>query len=106
MNENYKSFKDAIKNNLPSTNNASNIRVIMNENQNEQLMQYRERRLRACNIVVHGVNEGEQDDKDYVSLLFRILGIQSDPESISRLRKKEPGKNRPLKIKMISESII
>lgn len=104
VNENYKSFKDVLKNNLPSTNNESNIRVIMNENRNEQLVQERERRLRASNIIVHGVNESEQDDKDYVSLLFRTLGVQSEPESITRLGKPEPDKIRPLKIKMKSES--
>ena len=48
--------------------------------------------LQTSNMV-HIVNESEQDDKDYVSLLFRILGIQTDPEAISRLGKTEPGKN-------------
>ena len=104
MNENYKSFKDALKNNLSSTNNTSDIKVIMNKNRDEQLLQERERKLRASNIVIQGVNEGKQEDKDYISLLLKTLGVHSEPESITRLGKSEPNKNRLLKIKVNSVS--
>ena len=60
INENYTTFKDALTQNLPTTNTATNIKDIIKEERNEQLVQERERKLRVANIIIHGIHESNE----------------------------------------------
>ena len=80
----------------------------MSENRNEQLVQERERRKRSTNTILHGVrvvdkNE-ESNDKVFVTALLETIGISIKQESIIRLGKPDPNKNRPIKLRMNSVS--
>ena len=45
LNEDYKTFKDVLSQNLPATNNKQNFNEIINDNRNEQLVQESERKI-------------------------------------------------------------
>ena len=101
------SFKNTLTKNLsPST--VPNFKDVMCEERNKQLVQDRERKRRAMNIIIHGVNEvesgegelsGKESDKQYVNELMQKLGVNHKPESVARLGKtNESKKSRPLKV--------
>ena len=81
----------------------------MSENRNDQLVQARERKLRAANFIIHGVAEAEADtdedsnNQEYVISMLRSIGVNSDPQSTLRLGIKSPEKVRPIKVKMKTE---
>ena len=110
LNENYKTFKDVLSQNIPTQHEISNIKELMVEERNEQLVQERERKLRAANIIIHGVNEApdsqatELDDQEYVTALFQRIGVYTEPENVTRLGKSEESKTRPLKVKLKTET--
>ena len=109
INENCKTFKDALTENIPLANTEIDFKVIMNENRNEQLVQERERKIRSTNIILHGVsedvdkNEGNPDE-EFVTAFLETIGISNKPDSIIRLGKPDLQKNRPIKIRMKNES--
>ena len=108
VNENCKSFKDVLMGNIPHSNATTNFKSIINESRNEQLVQERERKLRATNIIIHGVQEFPHENEDindaeFINALFKTMGIDTRPESITRLGKADPNKSRPIK-KTKSES--
>ena len=109
INENCKTFKDALTENIPLANTEIDFKVIMNENRNEQLVQERERKIRSTNIILHGVsedvdkNEGNPDE-EFVTAFLDTIGISNKPDSIIRLGKPDLQKNRPIKIRMKNES--
>ena len=75
----------------------------------EMNVQERERKLRATNIIIHGVQEflpenEDINDAEFINALFKTMGIDTRPESITRLGKPDPNKSRPIKLKMKSES--
>ena len=80
----------------------------MNETRNEQLVQERERKLRASNVIAHGVIEGNDenniDDEEFIDPLFGKIGVDITPQSMIRLGRQDQNKNRPLRIKMINEN--
>ena len=46
------------------------------------------------------VTESEHsNDDEFINALFQPMGIDSGPESITRLGKPDPNKSRPLKMK-------
>ena len=109
VNENCKSFKDVLMENIPHSNATTNFKSIINESRNEQLVQEMERKLRATNIIIHGVQEflpenEDINDAEFINALFKTMGIDTRPESITRLGKPDPNKSRPIKLKMKSES--
>ena len=64
------------------------LRQIMQETRNEELVEEREREARAKNIIVHGFTEtGDTNDdvNNNIKELFSILEIDASPESIPRL---------------------
>ena len=106
--ENCKTFKDTLTENIPSTSTAKDLRDSMKETRNEQLVQERERKLRASNIIIHGVDEKEgnskEKDEEFINVFLGTIGNNTKPESIVRLGKYDMNKSRPIKVKMISEN--
>ena len=81
----------------------------MNENRNDQLVQETERKMRAKNIIIHGVNEAAdgkrvEEEREFVSAFLREIGIGNLPESIVRLGKPDQNKIRPLKLTVMNET--
>ena len=106
--ENCKTFKDTLTENIHSTSTAKDLRDCMKETRNEQLVQERERKLRASNIIIHGVDEKEgnskENDEEFINVFLGTIGNNTKPESIVRLGKYDMNKSRPIKVKMISEN--
>ena len=85
----------------------------MQEDRNEQLVQQRERKMRATNIIIHDAdepvniaNDTENKTKDqlYVDELFKTIGVNSVSVAVTRLGKLDENKARPLKVKLANES--
>ena len=94
---------------FPTTNQGNDFRTIMADTKNEELLTENDRQRRAANIIIHGVKERskhpesrmEELDKNYISALFAVLGLQISANSVTRLGKFNPeGKCRPLKLVM------
>ena len=94
INENCKSFKDVLAEDIPLANAATNFKSIINESRNEQLVKERGRKLRATNIIIH--------EAEFINALFQTMGIDTQPESITRLGKPDPNKLHPINLKMKS----
>ena len=105
MNE---SFKHALTKNLPATN-IPDFKQVLSDERNSQLVQEREKKRRATNIIIHGVHEAaenkSQQDKQYVKDLLSTLGVECTLESIVRLGSEDLNnqKKRPLKIRFQCE---
>ena len=57
--------------------------------------------MRDQNIIIHGVYEGNRDDREYVTKLFNILQMgHTGPLSVHRLGKKKCDRQRPLQVTM------
>ena len=69
IDQNNKSFKDVVRKNIPAASTPPNMREIITEDRNEQLIRGRERKRRAMNVIIHGVNESTEEDKEYVKEL-------------------------------------
>lgn len=112
-----KSYAESAKNNLipngtpvePAGN--VNLRTIMHEARNEELAEERDKKLRSANIILHGVNEINNTNKDeakmadgkYMMEFFDAVGVNVTYKSLIRLGKPDPNKNRPIKLTMSSE---
>ena len=105
IDQNYESFKDVVVRKENTTVPTANFKEIMTEERNEQLVQDRERKRRAMNVIIHGVPE-EGNDKSYVEDLLQRIGVTTVPESVLRLGNvpevSSSNKIRPLKIKFHS----
>ena len=105
INQNCKTFKEALTQNMPSTPPPTDLKKVINETRNKELVQERERKLRSLNIIIHGVKEDvenvKENDERFIDAFLETLGVTSKPESIMRGGTKAPGKNRPMKLKMI-----
>lgn len=100
------SFTAALKKNIPLST-PTELRKVIAETKNNDLVQERERKQRAKNIIIHGINEAVENDNEhdvkYVNDLFAILAVTEKPTSIARLGAKSAGKTRPLKLVLKSE---
>ena len=111
IDENYKSFKDVLAKNQPRDTTITSIREVIKEDHNEKLIQERERKLRAANIIVHGVKEAEIDteketrDTEFVNSLFKKIGVDGNFTSIVRLGKVTDDRIRPIKITLENEEL-
>ena len=84
------------------------IRSIMREQENEKLADETDKKRRACNFIVHGVDEitssdeereqSKKKDKDFVTSLIRDVGCTGDPKSVFRLGDASSGRKRPIKV--------
>ena len=79
----------------------------MVESKNDELVQQRERKLRSCNIIIHGVEdpkeEGAESDKNFIKEFFGVLGLDYEPKSTTRLGSAANNKRRPLRLTMNTE---
>ena len=58
-------------------------------------------RTRDQNIIIHGINEGNRDDREYIRKLFDILQMDhTGPLMVHRLGIKNRNKQRPLHVTM------
>ena len=60
-------------------------------------------------MIIHGVQEVDAEKQkenyeNFITSFLRVLGVETAPESIVRLGKADTNKNRPLKIKLRSET--
>ena len=92
---------------------VSKIKQIINEQQ--IMIEKHESKIRECNIIVHNIPEGPvlsgtdtlREDKEKMLILCRTASLNvkaEDMRSFERLGKRQPNKNRPLKITMKSSS--
>ena len=62
----------------------------MVESKNDELVQQRERKLRSCNIIIHGVEdpkeEGAESDKNFIKEFFGVLGVDYETKINNSLR--------------------
>ena len=87
---------------------SSNLRDIIREQKNEELVQQQEREARAANIIIHGLSEapdtlaGKEVDSEVIMEFLQTIEINSVPVSVYRIGGKRPvsDKPRPLKIRM------
>ena len=98
--DNCNSFKAA----LTKTNPRDELKLVMTESKNDELLQQRERKLRSCNIIIHGVEEEKENstetDEQFVTEFLSALGVNQEPKSTVRLGRAENNKRRPLRLTM------
>ena len=113
INQNYMSFKEVLTKSMPSTSAASNLKSVMTEAKNKELVEDREKKLRSQNIIIHGVKDDadnaqaqKENDKKFVEEFMAAIGVESVPETIQRLGNKveDSTNKRPIKLKLSSES--
>lgn len=93
-------------------NKTKDFRTIMAETKNEELVEERERAIRAKNIIIHGVKEthgdevnSKDEDQGFVTSLIETLKIDiPHPEKVTRLGNKDANKTRPIKIVLRNEN--
>lgn len=91
------------------TSNNNSFRAVMMKTKNEELVEDRDKRLRAGNIIIHGKEEVDNDknhDEEFVTQLIKDIKVSSiNVKSIIRLGKENPTtKKRPLKISLSNEA--
>ena len=81
------------------------MRQIISNVRNEEKEEERERNIRSRNLIVHDVqeNENDQGDKDFIGTLLEAIGVNATIKSITRLGKMEGNKVRPIKFVVDSE---
>ena len=102
--------------------NQKDFRSIMMASKNEEIAEETEKKMRCCNIIIHGKTESTDKDSDdqFITSLIKDLSIGNTPvKSITRLGKhnsfnkveiNEPGKQlwvgkrRPIKIVFNTEN--
>ena len=113
-----RTYAESLKNIQPSAEPATiptvvtNLRTIIEETRNEDLAEENEKKIRACNIIIHGVSESsstendeaKKHDVDFVTNLNEAISITTEtPKNIIRLGKADQGKKRPIKVVLNSE---
>ena len=100
-----KSHSDALK-------DPKDFRQIMHEAINEERIEEREKEKRCNNFIIHGLAEKGKDtaalkenDTKVIAHFLEQIGIESEPESFTRLGKVNEGKNRTLKIVMKNKQV-
>ena len=77
------------------------------EAKNEEIKEENDKKLRASNLIIHGVPEGNQPrdaDRKFINELLETLGAPGTAKNVMRLGKKEEGKVRPIKVIMDNET--
>ena len=126
IDQNYKSFADSVANLAtktkapeavaPSTNaktpEVNDFRAIINEQRNMELNEANEKKARVANIIIHGVTESINTDKEeakkhdveYISEFLRVINVSATCKSIFRLGKPNAERKRPIKVITESEN--
>ena len=81
----------------------TDFRTIIKEARNEELAEQTEKRRRACNIILHGVNEAVDADrneakKTFINSFIDTIKVATTFKSVLRLGKASPSKNRPIMV--------
>ena len=104
QNENRIDVQENAEGSHPSKQ-VSGLRKIILQARNEELEEEKERKSRACNLIIHGVSENETDrkplkafDEDFLVNFINAIGASAVIKAVFRLGKKEEGKTRPLKV--------
>ena len=88
-------------------NATEDFRTIMMSTRNEELAEEREKKLRSCNIIIHGSDENnpeKPDDNFFVNNMFLRIGLDDiSPKSIVRLGNSAQNTKRPIKVILQSE---
>ena len=114
INEN-KSYAETVKGSMDNKENKTNtvpdIRSILDEAKNDQLIEEKDRAARAKNIIIYGLEEKGDDanaKKTHDELMTRLflerINVQVTPLNTFRLGKPDPNKTRPLKLEMANTS--
>ena len=119
LNEVTKTYAESLLQNAqPSSDQAStptiatDFRTIMEVTRNEDLAEENEKKLRVCNLIIHGVNESTSNDNTevkkhdvaFVSNLIETVRVTiAAPKTIIRIGKFDPNKRRPIKVVLNSE---
>ena len=102
-------LKTVLIDNQPNTNTDPKVglREIMRQQHDENIKEENDRKLRACNLIVHGIAEADkQSDTNFVIKLFEDLQIKNlKHKTFFRLGKKIENNTqvRPLKIVLNNE---
>ena len=122
------SYANAVKQLLPATANdgspkshkhstdgapQSCFQDIIKEARKVQLDEERDKKIRATNLIIHGVSESsnletsKREDEEFINSLFHQVEIGYKPKAVLRLGKRNNNNNkRPLKIVMARETEI
>ena len=78
------------------------IQDALRAERHEHTYQTQERKLRAANIIIHGLYEGtEIDDQIEIKKIFKAVGVTSLPKSFTRLGSQSThARGRPVKLVM------
>ena len=103
ISENCNTFKEALTNKMP----RNEFKSAITETKNDELVQLRERRLRSCNIIIHGVAEQKENsaghDEQFIKDFLGALGVDHQPKAMTRLGNADNNSRRPLRITMKKE---
>lgn len=114
LNENIKESANEAKTYASAVGKKASLRSIMKEAQDEKvqavmqvakindLCEEREREFRATNIIIHGVEETNEDgnagDENWLKRFQADIGLEFQKKFMNRLGTKKPLSQRPLKI--------
>ena len=79
INSNCKTFKDTLlTNKIPSSSAVTDLKIVLNRNRNDQLVQEAERKRRAQNLIIHGLQEVDAEkqkvnDENFITLFLREI---------------------------------
>ena len=87
------------------------IKKIMQDAKNEEKVEQQEIERRSANFIIRGAEEiGRNEEKikdndnDYVSDIFKKLGVSAKPLNVIRLGKRNDAEKRPIKVVMNNKS--
>ena len=87
-------------------NATEDFRTIMMSTRNEELAEEREKKLRSCNVIIHGSDENnpeKPDDNVFVNNMFLRIGLDDiSPKSIVRFGNSAQDTTRPIKVTLQS----
>ena len=84
----------------------------MKDVRNEELAEENEKKQLSCNIIMHGVEEGSNTDREeakernrvFVTHLIGALGLSTTYKCCLRIGKADPSKKRLIKVVLNSEA--
>ena len=91
---------------------AAQFRSIIEETKNKQLAEESNQKVRSCNLIIHGVQDGENTDKailkktdeEFVNYFISALSVGPVAfKAVFRIGNADANKNRPIKVVMNNE---
>ena len=92
-----------LKGTLPTAEQNMDFRQIIRDTKNDELVQIRERKARANNIIVRGFPEafeGPEGHNEDIQTIKDVIEVEATSASTTRIDKQNDTKPRPIKIKM------